>query len=98
MITQRAARGRSRATPGVLEPDAEARVREPGPHALAMLPGVLVAVEVELRDRLLHDAPHRLAPVRYAPHQPQRRKAPAAAGLAPVALEQPLVARLVQGV
>ena len=37
-----------------------------------MLVRVADEVEVELRDRLLDDAPHRLAEVGHEAHQPQR--------------------------
>src|SRR5215218_8458062 len=94
-MTQRALPRNSWAT-RVLEPDGEAWVREPRPHALEVLLRVAREVEVDLGDRGLHDAPHRLAEVGHDPHQPDGREAPARAGLAPVALEQPLVPGLVE--
>src|SRR3712207_9589010 len=52
-----------------------------------VLVGVGAEVEVDLRDPLLHDAPHRLAEVRHEPHQAQRAEV-ALAHVPEVRLEQ----------
>src|SRR5204862_7453265 len=55
-----------------MERGAEARIGGRPLEPLEMLVGVRAEVEVELRDPLLDDAPHRLAEVGHEAHQDER--------------------------
>src|SRR5690242_19740518 len=58
--------------PASMERSAEAPVGGRPLEAVEVLVGVRAEVEVELRDPLLDDAPHRLAEVGHEPHQDER--------------------------
>src|SRR5438132_6844728 len=75
---------------GPLEPVRETRVRADRAQPLEILPRVGDEVEVELRDRLLHHAPHRLEARAHEAHQSYRSEVggPYVAG---VSAEQDLV-------
>src|SRR4029077_9152302 len=57
--------------PRLAQRRSEARLRLGRPEALEVFGGVRVKVELEGRDRLLDDAPHRLAKVGHEPHEGQ---------------------------
>src|SRR4051812_38394421 len=90
MTTRARSSATSSGTSRGLEPIVEAGVRHRGREPIEVLPGVLDVVDVERREALLDDAPHRLPEVRHDPHQLQTGAMPVGR-LPEVQGEQPLL-------